>query len=994
MTTEEYDVLHTALNVMTKGPTSLAKALSNAPRLANLDGKLSITTLFRHLNDAQAQDAMKNRLRESLIAWDYELSAKWVGSTIRNTAERRQRIYDLLELEADHRQLLDNKLPFAPQDPVIIIAKEFTPWYSDTRRLAHNFYWSKYKQYLADVRGFEPENVVSLDESTSAVVERLTDPEQVGAYQSKGLVVGYVQSGKTANFTGVIAKAIDAGYRLVIVLSGTTDLLRDQTQRRIDMELVGKEQITRHQGDHPDERHDYDDDPQWDTKFLSFGALPSAMGAFDILRLTGAGQLKGSIGDYQSLKQGIQTLEFERVDKKRPLYDPANLHVAAVRIMVVKKNGPRLAKLVKDFKRIGAQYMSQVPALIIDDESDQASINTIKPDKKFLSEERRRRSTINLRLTELLSILPRAQYVGYTATPFANVFVDPADAEGIFPKDFIISLPRPTGYMGVSDFHDLVRDGDDLVAKVYEDPNKRTPANSNREAHVRSVTKPHSKSTEMLRSAIDTFVLTGAIKLWRANQDVPGDFTHHTMLVHESQFTDDHEELANLICEIWSSMGYDGGGGRKRLESLLEADILPTSSARAEGLSIPKRLEVIENELGEVLHRIDSGDRPVLVVNGDKDADTPNFDKVPVWKIVVGGAKLSRGYTVEGLTVSYFRRRATYQDTLMQMGRWFGFRPGYRDLVRLYIGRHEPLTPAERRFIDLYAAFEAICVDEESFRRQICRYARPTDGSKPLTPLQIPPLVTNSHPQLKPAARNRMYNAVLKSRNFGGQWIERTLLSDVASDLKHNEELLKRLVRDAADFRRRELWVKGEGASAPGVLGIVPHSLVLGILGEYLWAKPDATTLLQLELDFLRGKSDVGDPEIDDWVLYMPQVKSNRTPWRVDNFNFATVERSRIDNSGRFKAFSEPRHRHLAEIFANISDDEIEGDGSEFAGYSRRGTFLLYPTYPFAKDEPDWPEIPAMGLSILPPANSHPHKLGWGVADPKNPEEPIVPVPE
>ena len=132
-----------------------------------------------------------------------------------------------------------------------------------------------------------------------------------------------------------------------------------------------------------------------------------------------------------------------------------------MRLLVVKKNSTRLAKLVSDLKKIGSKALSEVPSLIIDDESDQASIDTIRPDKRFLESERRRRSTINQRVTDLLQILPRAQYVGYTATPFANVFVDPEDAQNIFPKDFIISLPRPVGYMGVTDFHDLDKSEED-----------------------------------------------------------------------------------------------------------------------------------------------------------------------------------------------------------------------------------------------------------------------------------------------------------------------------------------------------------------------------------------------------------------------------------------------------------------------------------------------------------------------------------------------------
>lgn len=984
MTSHRYEIVDAALNVMVKGPTPLERALELAPTLAGITGGLSLDELLDHLRKGEADDAVRNRVRQALVAWDYDNLSDWTAETARNTPERRQLIYAQLGLPDQFSAFLDETLPFARLDPVIVIAEAFRPWYTEERRRRSNYYWSAYRRYLERVRGFDSANLETLDEATTAVVERFSDPEQEAAYQSKGIVVGYVQSGKTANFTGVMAKALDAGYRLVIVLSGTMNLLRDQTQRRIDMELVGKEQIRRHATGDTDERFDYDDDPDWENRFISHGGRPSEMGAFDILRLTGAGQLKGMAGDYQSLKQGIQTLEIEKVDKRRPLYDPINLHPAAARLMVVKKNPSRLKKLVTDLRRIGEHHLSEVPALIIDDESDQASINTIDPDKKFLERERRRRTTINERVTDLLRILPRAQYVGYTATPFANVFVDPDDAADIFPKDFIISLPRPAAYMGVTAFHDL-------------DPvDERTVANSNEVAHVRGVWKPHDESTDQLLRAIDTFVLTGAIKIYRERRGAKGDFRHHTMLLHESHRQGDHEALARLIDDLWALTGYDGGEGLGRLREILSDDLSRVSKARGEGLPMPRSIDQLRMELGEAVRRIEDGGRPLLIVNGTKEADTPNFDKIPVWKIIVGGAKLSRGYTIEGLTVSYFRRRAAYQDTLMQMGRWFGFRPGYRDLVRLFIGRHEPLTRARRRFLDLYEAFEALCLDEEAFREQLGRYAMPEHGSEPLTPRQVPPLVMNSHPQLAPVAPNKMFNAVLKSRNFGGEWVERTLCSDIEEDLRHNQELFGGMI-EGLELVDDEFVVEVHRAkrSAPGYAGLADHATVTDVLSKYRWAEPNASSLLKLELEFLQGEH--GDPEIDDWLVYLPQVKSKRLPWQVAGRTFSAVERSRVDNTGRFKAFTEPRHRLVAEVMTGMLEKSGLPKGSPvgakaeaLAADARRGALVVYPTYPFAKDEPDWPEIPAIGFAFLPPTNSLPHRVIFGARDKGRASEPVI----
>lgn len=968
MTNLHFEILNASLGVMVRGPAPLGLALETAPRLANITGSLTVSELLDLLKTASPDDPVRNRFRSSLIAWDYDEHGSWHDGSLRNTDERRARIYSLLGLMPPFIEFLESALPYARLDPIITVSDRFTQWFSDDRKNSRNYYWSAYKTYLGSVRNFDPANLEMLDEATDRVVERLTDPEQLDSYRSKGLVVGYVQSGKTANFTGVIAKAMDAGYRLIIVLSGTMDLLRDQTQRRVDMELVGKELIRLHAGE--GDRFDYDDDPDWELKFLSHGGRPSEMGAFDILRLTGAGQLKGSIGDYTSLKNGIQTLEIEKVDKGKPLFDPSNLHAAAARMMVVKKNGARLKKLVGDLRKIGPKALSEVPALIIDDESDQATINTIHPNKQFLESERRRRTAINRLVTDLIELLPRAQYVGYTATPFASVFVDPDDTVGTFPKDFIVSLPRPAGYMGVRDFHDF-----DLLVEEELDP-----AKSNEKAHVRGVWKPHDESTDLLVRALDTFVLTGAIKIYRDKRGSRGDYRHHTMLVHESVHQSDHEQLAILINRLWASGGYDGGKGMSRLRDILRQDIQVVSAARGSTLPMPETIDEIRPELGEAVRRIEAEGRPVLVVNGTKEADTPDFDKIPVWKVVVGGAKLSRGYTIEGLTVSYFRRRATYQDTLMQMGRWFGFRPGYRDLVRLFIGRHEPLTSAMKSFIDLYEAFGAMCLDEEAFREQLLQYVIPEDGSEPLTPLQVLPLVQNSHPQLVPVAKNRMFHADLRSKNFGGNWVERTLCSDEDGDLQYNATLFEKLLGESdRSLFDLEVDVGGLRTKVSAFTALIPADRMIDVLSAYRWAKPHTSSLLKLELDFLRG--GLGDPEIEDWILLMPQLqRSSRLPWQVAGETFTTVERARIDGGGRFKAFTVPYHRLMAEVLTGVSAGEpVNGPTRDLHRELKRGALLLYPTYPKIEEQVQQPTIPAMGFAFLPPRNSLPRRIVFGV---------------
>ena len=296
------------------------------PRLAlELEGTThdpSVAALAQYLNAKNPNDPVRMALSLQLAKWDSEEGALWSEQTQPRTAERRQCIYKRLSLAYDVHATFDDLFPVM-RDRHVVIAEEFEPWYMGSRVTERAFYWPAYERYLIEHRHWPDESVIALNDSTTDVVGRLADPTRRPAYQSKGLVVGYVQSGKTANFTGVLAKAIDAGYRLLIVMTGTIDLLREQTQRRIDMELVGCENILRDisQDDHDLMRDvDYQEDEDWISgNFLRHGMRPSVVGHPDIIRLT------SHRFDYRSLKAGISSLDFERRDLTRPLYDPRNL---------------------------------------------------------------------------------------------------------------------------------------------------------------------------------------------------------------------------------------------------------------------------------------------------------------------------------------------------------------------------------------------------------------------------------------------------------------------------------------------------------------------------------------------------------------------------------------------------------------------------------------------------------------------------------------------
>jgi hypothetical protein len=899
----------------TGGPSALTRRAQFEAEEVGAPDVADPSALEEYLYKAMPGEKLVTRFRLTLAGWDAEPLAAWVGETDPGTEARRSLIYELLKLDEDLIECLNKTIPQAKNDSVVI-SDTFEPWYPRVMGERQPFYWKHYAEYLAAQWDSES-SVAALDLNTTRIVERLSDPERKEAHQAKGLVVGYVQSGKTANFTGVVAKAIDAGYRLVIILTGQTDLLRRQTQRRIDKELIGDENLMRGIDEDDSEARDgvdYDGDPDRD-EFVRHGGLPSSLGFSDVYRLT------TRAGDYKSLAQGISSLDFERFDPEKPLNDPVNLHRIPTRIAIVKKNKSVLTKLVKDLKRITAK-LEDIPALIIDDESDQASLNTTNP-KKW-EQGRKKRTAINGLISELLERLPRGQYIGYTATPFANVFVDPSDAVDLFPKSFILSLDRPPGYMGAVEFHDL---------DIVPEDEVKTVSNSNCLAYVREISD-EGVGDEM-QQALDLFVLTGALKLYREEYE-GRRHKHHTMLIHESVKQVDHRELAEEVRKMWKSSGYWGASGRARLEDLFHSDVAEVMEARNGGTRVPAEFDEIKSHVGTVVTRIEGPQNdPVLIVNGDKEASSEevDFDSRPVWRILLGGAKLSRGFTVEGLTVSYYRRVTKQADTLMQMGRWFGFRNGYKDLVRLYIDRGGPDAK-----LDLYEAFEAACRSEELFRKEIRRYADVKKDGKPvLTPKDVPPLVSQHLGWLKPSATSKMYNAELVERRSPGERLEPTGYPEDRAEIAHNTDSIAPLIAVADTDGAFGLDGSGGSRQLPARYGLIEHATLVEVLKQLRWRPDDH---FGADLSWLQR---LKKNQLADWVILLPQHVGAGPKASIGEYGTLSVfrRRRRQGRGGLFGAISDPKHRPIAGQIAGVGDHDDELAGRLHK--EGRGALLIYP---------------------------------------------------
>ncbi len=484
-------------------------------------------------------------------------------------------------------------------------------WYSPP--LDGGMHWSSLAAYLQERRGWA-DAVASIDATSTEVVSLLENPNQT-VFRGRGLVVGYVQSGKTANMTATIAKAVDAGYRFIIVLAGLTNALRKQTQRRLNADLF--------------ERHRH----SW------------------LLHTT-----EDDTGDF-------------RIPANRWFVVAEQAQVA-----VVKKNVTPLRRLLATIKQTIPSHRDRLPFLIIDDECDQASVNA---GGQFNI------TRINGQIRELLTLLPRAQYVGYTATPFANVLINPESQpnvmDDLYPEDFITPLPKPEGYFGPevlfgrdaidADEETPDANGLDMIRHVFQ-----REAAALRPASVATRFNFAPTMTPSLRRALLYFLLATACRYHRGQHD-----QHCSMLVHTTTYTIPHDRLAGVIRAWLTTFATEFAAGRhdERLKRLWasEASRVPASTF---GLA-PASYEDLRPHITTLLR-----DLEVVVENSDSESRL-DFTAGPKKYIVVGGSVLARGLTIEGLTVSLFVRSSSQYDTLLQMGRWFGYRPGYQDLPRIWM---------------------------------------------------------------------------------------------------------------------------------------------------------------------------------------------------------------------------------------------------------------------------------------------------------------------
>lgn len=701
-------------------------------------------------------DAAIVSVRDELDTWDSSLSER-MAPEIAEAREIVARQFERIEILRTHS-----------------VVSRRPRWYFGPKPT--DLHWPAVHDFFVNGKRWPQGDVEKIHAASNEVVSLLESPcdPTRPQFSCRGLVVGHVQSGKTANMTAVIAKALDAGYDTVILLAGLTNKLRMQTQQRLFTDLVMRNPLN------------------W---------------------------------------QVLTPNEVDR-DFRAPPQGGFLSHSDKAQLAVIKKNVSPLGELKWAIERTLPAVLERLRILVIDDECDQASVNAARGELDM--------TAINERIRDMLSILPAVSYVGYTATPFANVLINPYRVDGqelddLYPRDFITALPKPERYFGTEQLFGRTpadpgnprpeEEGLDMIRNVPPEEEALLQSPSRRE---RNGFQPRMMPS--LEGAILYFLASCAARCAR------GDSEHHmTMLVHTSAYVMAHRRVADLIQHWVEANRADLVQSESTLGQRL-ADIWNDESTRLPpGVTDAPRVPIAElfHHLPTVLARL-----AFPIENGASD-DRIDYSGPPRTYIVVGGSILSRGLTLEGLMVSYFLRTANQYDTLLQMGRWFGYRPRYEDLPRIWM-------PEE-----LKLRFRTLASVEQEVRDDIEQY-----GTRNLTPLDIPVRI-RSIPGMAITAATKMRAARQCAVSYWGthrqtfrfahqdvglierNWTAGGALVDAAEALG---------LRDAR-ARDRRLWRR------------VPRRLIGQFLGDYVIERTHTDLLPSMLLPFVH----LDDARLDLW---------------------------------------------------------------------------------------------------------------------------------
>lgn len=623
------------------------------------------------------------------------------------------------------------------QGAILKGADNYKKWYYNSKSENGTAYWDRYRRYLEEEVRTPTQVIDQIDYAANEIMDNLANPKSDTNFSRKGLVIGAVQSGKTSNYIGLMNKAADSGYKVIIVLTGTIEKLRKQTQERIDEGFIGS-----------------------DSKAIVDNKKSRSVGVGNYEYLDG-----------ETLTVAPFTTTSDDFNIKASLKIEGHKGPA---VFVLKKNKSVLEKLAKWLKIYNVNTMTgtiESPLLLIDDEADNASVNTASEDKDP--------TTINQLIRNILKLFSKSSYVGFTATPFANIFIDPQykseDGDDLFPRDFIYLLEQPSNYVGPTELYSsegkynyMLRNNDDVenVLKIKH-KNGEFP----------------TRLPDTLKEAVIVFFLSNAVR------DLRGDEKkHRSMLIHISRFISVQNNIKDKVDNYVKYLQlqiqnyiYDDDENETicEIHKVFEKEFGNNENYDLKKEKILEKWQDVKKALLKAVLPIQ-----VKVVNSGVASKNLNYDEYDdgLRLIAIGGLSLARGLTLEGLMTSYFYRNTKMYDTLMQMGRWFGYRDSYVDLCRLW-------TSSESA-----AWYEHIAIATEDLRYEIkkmdAQNKKPIEFGLKVRSAEDAPLIIT--------AKNKMRTADQMDlrRSINGQIIETPILFKNSEQLKGNNLIIKDWLKD------------------------------------------------------------------------------------------------------------------------------------------------------------------------------------------------------
>ena len=665
-------------------------------------------------------------------------------------------------------------LPIGPYKTLLDSYNPGAGWLSanlNARKSEINWsFWERYKHYLRDKEKYQPGVIFQLDRLTDEILDNLYDPALFDTnFAKKGLVVGQVQSGKTSNFTGLICKAVDAGFNVIIVFAGLLDDLRTQTQNRLESCFLGftTKDIERIQDE--------------EKPGIGVGLIDNKPIAHAFTTV---------VSDFKETTVNSIGTNFQTKD---PI------------LFVVKKNGRILGNL---HKWLSKKNLDAKSVLFIDDEADNASVNA--------SRDRKKATSINQKIRDLLSLFRRNAYVGYTATPYANIFIDRNNENDLFPRHFIVNLPTPPSYLSPEKVFGLDNEDEQPlpIVKIIDDYKKFVP-DHHKIGDINTLT--YQNIPDSLKYAIRCFIISCAIRCHRGQKN-----KHNSMLIHISRYQIWQNEIKLIIDKLFKFYRNDILADDPQIYNQLKRDFEENYTYTTGDHTVEYRSylqttnEVINSQFSIIKDGIESicwdnvkehlyhvvSKIEVRALNGSSEDSLAYEDHKDdgYYVIAIGGDKLSRGLTLEGLTISYFLRASKMYDTLMQMGRWFGYRPRYVDVCRLFISE------------EINRWFKHITIANNELREDF-DYLWETNG----TPQQFA-LKVRTSPGLMITSRLKMFSTKDIQVSWASTLVETYSLirskESVENNFKLTSNFLKKIgtryTKSGIDDNRGYLWVDVE----------------------------------------------------------------------------------------------------------------------------------------------------------------------------------------